>query len=490
MRPVSSLSDFASPAAPASCIALERLAKQAREDWQRTRYPANDWVPPVASPDGATIVNVAIVGGGQSGIAAAAALQRHRVDPLVVIDRKPAGLEGPWLDFARMPTLRSGKFIVGVDQGLPSLTAESWFRAAYGEAAWECLEKIPTSDWVRYLLWVRETLQIPVRNETELTRFTFDAAKQLLRLELEDPDGPSHIWARRLVFANGIEGSGDWSVPSIVSENVSPHLYASTSGAVDFDSLRGKRLGVMGAGASAFDNAGTALEAGAERVDLFYRRKQLPRVNPNRWMENAGFLSHYASMSDEWKWKFYFNYWSGNQPPTQAAFDRCTCHENFHLHPRSRWESVKEKDGQIEVISGGERFCFDFLISATGLVFDLKLQKALASYADQIATWGDRYTPPEGLEHPVYASMPYVGPHFEFLARNPGELPWEGKVFCFNSGANLSLGIVGSAISGLKFGLKFLVEGVGRSFFQESLDWIFDDMMAYDEPELTAPDNV
>lgn len=490
MPPVSTFPEDSKDLKPQPTQTLSRLANQVREDWHRTRYPANDWVPAKASPDGAPLYNVAIIGAGQSGIAAAAALTRHRVDPLIVIDRKPAGLEGPWLDFARMPTLRSGKFIVGLDQGLPSLSAESWYRAAYGDEAWESLEKIPTIDWVRYLLFVRETLGIPVRNETNLNAFAFDEQHQLLRLEITGPDGAEHIWARRLVFANGIEGSGDWSVPSIISDNLSPERYASTSGAVDFSNLSGKRLGVMGAGASAFDNAGTALETGAAQVDLFYRRKNLPRVNPNRWMENAGFLSHYASMSDEWKWKFYYNYWAGNQPPTQAAYNRCARFENFHLHPGSEWKSVREVNGEIEVKTGSGTYHFDYLIAATGLVFDLRLQTALAPYADKVARWADRYSPPDGLEHPTFAAMPYVGPNFQFLAREPGLLPWEGKVFCFNSGANLSLGIVGSAISGLKFGLRFLVEGVGKSFFEESQDAIFEDMMAYDVPELTAPDDV
>ncbi|MEM9158662.1 MAG: hypothetical protein AAGB46_06395 [Verrucomicrobiota bacterium] len=469
---------------------LTRLSEQARREWHQTRYPWVDWVPSLKRKQDEATYNVVIVGAGQSGVAAAAALMKHRVDPLLVIDQRPTGFEGPWVDFARMPTLRSGKFLVGMDQGLASLTAESWFRAAYGDAAWESLDKIPTLDWVRYLLWFRKTLNIPVQNETELVSFDYCKEEDLLCLELEAPEGPKRVWARRIIFANGIEGSGDWKVPSLVSENLSPHLYASTSGQVDFEDLRGKRLGVLGAGASAFDNAGTALEAGAESVDLFYRRRNLPRVNPNRWMENAGFLAHYASLSDAWKWKFYYNYWAGNQPPTQAGYDRCICHSNFRLHPGTLWRAVREVDGKIEIETDQSRHRFDFLVCATGIVFDLKLQPPLAPYADRIATWNDRYSPPADLSHPVYASMPYLGPNFEFLGRRPGELPWEGKVFCFNSGANLSMGIVGSAISGLKYGLRFLVEGVGRSLFYESIDSIFDEMMTFDKPELTAPDHV
>ena len=45
---------------------------------------------------------------------------------------------------------------------------------------------------------------------------------------------------------------------------------------IDFASLRGKRVAVIGAGASAFDNAATALEAGAAEVHLFCRRARDP----------------------------------------------------------------------------------------------------------------------------------------------------------------------------------------------------------------------
>jgi hypothetical protein len=466
------------------------LTRQARAEWNLLRYPAAEWLPPLESPDGAPIYNVAIIGGGQSGLSAAAGLSKQRIDPLIILDRNPAGMEGPWLRFARMPTLRSGKNIAGLECGIPSLVPESWYRAMYGDEAWESLEKIPRIDWVHYLQWFRETLELPVQNETEVTRFEYHEELKLLRLDLISPQGQSHLWARRLIFANGIEGSGDWGAPEIVSKSLPRSLYATTSTDVDFESLRGKRVGVLGAGASAFDNAGMALEAGAARVDLCYRRKNLPRVNPNRWMENAGFLSHYVDLSDEWKWKFYYRFWEGNQPPPQRAYERCVRHENFYLHPSTEWTSIKEIDGSIIAQSSGKCFEFDYIIAATGLVFDLGLRPELAPYAEQIAIWSDRYTPPDELTHAGYASMPYVGKNFEFLSKQPGELPWEGRVYCFNSGANLTMGILGSAVSGLKYGLRYLVDGVGRGLYLEHIDHSFEEMLAFDLPELTAPDHV
>ena len=42
--------------------------------------------------------DVVIVGGGQSGLAAAYGLFREQVKNIVVLDRQPVGSEGPWKD--------------------------------------------------------------------------------------------------------------------------------------------------------------------------------------------------------------------------------------------------------------------------------------------------------------------------------------------------------------------------------------------------------
>ena len=72
------------------------------------------------------------MGAGQSGLCIAFALMRDRVRNVLVIDRAPEGREGIWAGFARMPTLRSPKDQTGPDLGIPSLTFEAWYDAAYG----------------------------------------------------------------------------------------------------------------------------------------------------------------------------------------------------------------------------------------------------------------------------------------------------------------------------------------------------------------------
>jgi len=51
-------------------------------------------------------------------------------------------------------------------------------------------------------------------------------------------------------------------------------------------------------------NAAVALEAGASRVDLCFRRADIPRVNPLIWMNFAGLLGHFAELTDLERWRF------------------------------------------------------------------------------------------------------------------------------------------------------------------------------------------
>ena len=57
---------------------------------------------------------------------------------------------------------------------------------------------------------------------------------------------------------------------------------------IDFARFKGGRIGVLGASASAFDNAAVALEAGAAEVRLFSRRPHLPQINKSKWASFPG----------------------------------------------------------------------------------------------------------------------------------------------------------------------------------------------------------
>jgi len=105
------------------------------------------------------------------------------------------------------------------------------------------------------------------------------------------------------VLATGQEGMGDWSIPqSLKTLSVSRCVHCAAS--IDFGALRGKRVAVIGVGASAFDNAAMALEAGASAVHLFCRRAEIQLVQPYRWLTFRGFMRHFSELDDAWRWRF------------------------------------------------------------------------------------------------------------------------------------------------------------------------------------------
>jgi FAD-dependent urate hydroxylase len=71
------------------------------------------WVEPRRAADGTPIHAVIIVGGGQSGLAIAAALRRDGVNDVLIVDRQPRGNGGVWETFARMRELRTPKALNG-----------------------------------------------------------------------------------------------------------------------------------------------------------------------------------------------------------------------------------------------------------------------------------------------------------------------------------------------------------------------------------------
>src|SRR5581483_6679130 len=100
----------------------------------------------------------------------------------------------------------------------------------------------------------------------------------LLELDIQDETGPARVLTRRLVLATGRDGLGGPFVPDLV-RHIDKRFWAHSAEDIDFTALRGRRVGAVGAGASAMDNAATALEAGAASLDLFIRRADIPRVN-------------------------------------------------------------------------------------------------------------------------------------------------------------------------------------------------------------------
>lgn len=273
---------------------LFELEARLAEDLACIDLPARPWVPARAH-DGRPVVDVIIVGAGMCGLAALAQLRLWGITNSFAIDAAGKGFEGPWETFARMRTLRSPKSLTGPALDIPSLTFRAWFTAQFGHAAWDALGKIQKSQWMDFLRWYRAALDLPVRNDTRLTALAGDGP--FLRVDTVGPNGPERHVARRLVLSTGRSGLGGGAVPSVL-QGVDRRFWAHSADAIDFQALRGRDVAVIGAGASAMDNAATALEAGAARVDILIRRKTIPAINKLTGIGSPGTVLGLGSVPD------------------------------------------------------------------------------------------------------------------------------------------------------------------------------------------------
>jgi FAD-dependent urate hydroxylase len=447
--------------------ALETLARRARDELALFDYPDRAWVTPVRDGNGDPVHNVLVAGGGQNGLGIAFALRRERIDGVTVLDENPPGQEGPWATYARMLTLRTLKFLTGPDLGVAALTFRAWHEAQYGEQSWNNLIRIPREEWMRYLIWFRATLNLPVRNGVRLDRI--EPRDDLLAVHLTTPDGPEVAVTRKLVLASGMQGAGRPRVPEFVRENLPKEYWAHTTESIDFAHLAGKRVAVIGAGASAFDNAATALEAGAAGVDLFFRRPELPTANPYRALESRGFFRNFGDLSDEDRWRFMRRLLAMPMPPPVDTVERTARHVNFRSHAASPILDAECYAGGIRLRIPAGWHATDFLILGTGAGVELAERPEFSAIAPYVALWGDRYRPPASEADPAAARFPYIGPHFELSEKHPGTMPALRHVHLFNTGAVVSTGIVAGGLNGMPWGIQRLIAGLSRDFYTPTL---------------------
>lgn len=462
-------------------MTLETHDARVEYDLSCLNHGGQPWTRPVTR-NGVTAYDVVIVGGGQSGLGAAFALLRERVTNILVIDENPAGQEGPWDTYARMMTLRTPKHLTAIDLGIPSLTFRAYWEASHGTESWEKLDKIPRRDWMDYLRWYRRVLRLPVRNDTTLTRIE-PLERGLFRLHLGNGET---LLTRKVVLATGIQGGGQWHTPSMVKDQLPASRYAHTSEMIDFAAYKGRRIAILGGGASAFDNAQHALSLGVGQVHVFVRRQQLPTVNPIRFMESSGLIPRFPALSDPVKYRMMVSFFDRNQPPTNDTFERAAQWPGFRLHLGAPWLDVEDTPEGVIVTTPEGKHIFDLLVLSTGLVTDPNLRPELKDVASDILRWSNRFAPPAGMGNAVIDAHPYLGPAFELLPLKPEAADRLHGLFAFNYSALISLGLSASALSGLKHALPRLAKGVADELFLDDQDGIVEGYLAYDEPEFVG----
>jgi cation diffusion facilitator CzcD-associated flavoprotein CzcO len=425
-------------------------------------------------------LDVIVIGAGMYGIAAAAALMMKGIRRIMLLDRAADGQEGPWMTYARMETLRSPKHLPGISLGIPSLTFRAWYEARFGIAAWDTLYKIPNACWQEYLTWVRRVLQLPLCSGVTVQRLEPGAGMVAVRVTQNGVAATRY--ARRVVLASGRTGMGA-TIPDWVDPALWPDRAAHTMANIDFASLRGRRIAVVGAGPSAWDNAATALERGAARVDMYVRRRELPQINKGRGSATPGFFEGWGALPPAVKWRILVYLQDLQAPPPHETVLRTIRNAGFHIHLGiALCGATRSAEAVSLSLPDGRTREVDFLILGTGFGIDLRQACELDGVSEAIATWSDRYKPPPHLDRRALGGFPWLGDGFELTERTP--CPGLSRIHIFNHAAYASLGAIASDIPGLSAGAERLAHAIAAHFFVEDIDAVQTALEAFAEPEL------
>ncbi|MEM8840200.1 MAG: NAD(P)/FAD-dependent oxidoreductase [Pseudomonadota bacterium] len=457
---------------PEDSPGLAALEAALARDFARLNHPPADWVPARVGPDGVPMADVLIVGGGMCGLAAAFALRRLGISNLRQVDRREPGLEGPWMTYARMTTLRSPKHLTGPAMGLPNLTFRAWYEAQGLD--WDSLDRIDRPDWMAYLRWYRRMTGAEVENGVSVMRIAPGEDHAVVTLSTGEA-----VCARRVVLATGREGLAAPRVPAPFAAHFGG-VVRHSSDAVDFAACRGRRVAVIGLAASAFDNAAMALEAGAASVTLIGRAPAMPRLNKMKQTVYPGFTHGFAELPDAGKIALLDHVAAQRIAPPHGSVRRIAAHPRVSLLMGAEVTRVEEQTTGVELITGKGPVGADLVILGTGFAIDIAATPGIETFAGDILRWGDQVPGATG----DWAAFPYLGDDFAFVSRAGSTTPGIGRLHCFNHAAQLSLGNLANDIPAVSEGAERLARRLAVHFFVEDRARHRRNLFDYAEPEL------
>jgi len=471
------------PESESSLAGLE--ARFRRELELLTLPPAKDWLEPRIHPQYGPVLDVAIIGAGMAGLSVAFALKCQSVRSVRVFDRATEGFEGPWATTARMETLRSPPELAGPSFQFANLTFRAWFEAQFGAAAWRKLYRIPRLQWMEYLRWYRRMIDLPIENGAGLVDIAGDG--DVVLLTLQSASGMRKVAARRVVLANGRDGLGGPYTPEVF-RGLDPRFVMHSLGEIDFQKMRRKSVGIIGAGSTACDCAAEALEHGVARAALLVRRADVPRINKNMGIGSAGFWQGFYGLTDAQKWQIVNYVDDQGVPAPRNSMLRCSRHKNFSMIARCGVRAATIRDGRVLLDTTRGRLAFDRLILATGLAVDWNQRPEFAALKPRVQLWRDHFVPPGSADY-AQADHPYLGAHFEFLPRDAAPA-WVNRIHCFNYAATISHGPISGDIPAISMGAERVARGVVNGLFAEDFQRTWQRLTGWSNPELRGDEYV
>ena len=441
---------------------LRVLADQARSDIQSLEFPKR-LLPFERKPD---VLEVAIVGGGQTGLGVSFGLFRHGIKNTMIFDQNAKGRQGPWRSYARNHLLRTKKDSTGgLEWGIPSLHFIRWSEARYGGDYYESIQKIPRSIWADYLDWFSDAVEMPAQYETAVRGIRWNGEERFFELQTSR----GLVKAEFVVMCTGIESGGKHRFPRVVEEHLPREVYAHTMTEPEVGHLKGRDVVVIGGGASAFDWANAVLAAGAKSVDLMIRRNNLPTAHRVCWGSRwIGYHRHYVDLPDEMKWSYSLADLDLGVPPPRDTYYEAVRDPRFRIFGNAGIDAIRYEGGKIVGSYGGTELRHDFMICGTGSNNSIFGQTELQSILPHIQIWKDVFVPTDGRTHPELELSPYLGKSLQFTPKRAEDAFVERIYYLCSGVAHLSG--FRCNLSAIQFVAKRVCDDISRHIFLDHRD--------------------
>jgi len=461
---------------------LKNLETAIARDLELLCYPPKPWTREILGRDGFLVSDVLIVGAGMAGLTVSFALLRQGINRLRLIDRAKVGEEGPWATYARMLTLRSPNHLSGPAMGLPNLTFRAWYEATHGSSAWSSLGKIPRLVWMEYLLWYRRVLSLPVENGTRLS--SVKPSVHGLECRLIHNDGREEIvTTRKLVLATGREGQAHPRIPEVLRPHLGKTVWHASED-INFESLKGKNVAVVGVAASAVDNAATAIEAGANHVTLLVRANAVPRVNKPKGASFPGFVEGFSKLNPSMRFKF-MDYMAGKRiPPPRDSVQRLFKNSNVNMWLGAPITGAETNGEQLCLSTSKGNITVDAVILGTGFYIDMTAADELRPFLSKIMTHADLLNDEPINKDNEWLTFPALSSSFQYQERIKGSAPYLRNIYCFSYAAAMSHGNVAGDIPAISDGADRLSRGLTGDLFSEDAEFHWKSTCKYEDVEL------
>ena len=206
-------------------------------------------------------------------------------------------------------------------------------------------------------------------------------------------------------------------------------------------------------------------------------------MQPYRWLTFRGFLAHLGDLDDAWRWRFMSRVLGLREGFPQETYDRCARHAGFRIVTGAPLNDARVRDSRVEIDTPQGTFAADFVICGTGIDMDFAGRPELRGFAENIATWGDRYTPPESERDNRLARYPYLAPDFSLVEKVAGRTPWICDIHLFSIASTMSFGPSGSSINAMTTVVPKVVSGLTRGLFAGDVERHWASLQAYDVPQ-------